>query len=89
MREKIACACGTEIGRISVKATTEEGLGFTGNMEGVAAPCGLPAGRAFSAENTTCRKKNNFQKTVIEFIAGCGTIELYLCAILESRGETA
>ena len=38
-----------------------------------------------SAENTL-RKKNNFQKTVIEFIAGCGTIELYLCAILESRG---
>ena len=41
-----------------------------------------------SAENTL-RKNSNFQKTVIEFIAGCGTIELYLCAILESRGETA
>ena len=34
---ELAEALGTEPGRISVKATTEEGLGFTGSGEGIAA----------------------------------------------------
>lgn len=37
MRSRIAGAVGTEIGRISVKATTEEHLGFTGEELGIAA----------------------------------------------------
>ena len=37
MRARIADALGTEVGRISVKATTEEGLGFTGRREGISA----------------------------------------------------
>lgn len=35
MRQNIADALGTEVSRISVKATTEEGLGFTGSGEGI------------------------------------------------------
>lgn len=37
MRENIAKALGTDIENISVKATTEEKLGFTGSKEGIAA----------------------------------------------------
>lgn len=37
MRSNIAFALNTDVGRINVKATTEEKLGFTGRCEGAAA----------------------------------------------------
>ena len=37
MRINIAKVLNTDIDNINVKATTEEGLGFTGNKEGISA----------------------------------------------------
>lgn len=37
MRERLAQACEIDVSAVNVKATTEEGLGFTGAMEGIAA----------------------------------------------------
>ncbi len=37
MRQKIANLAGTEVSQINIKATTTEGLGFTGRGEGIGA----------------------------------------------------
>lgn len=39
MRERIAEACGVSAEQVSVKATTEEKLGFTGDGSGISAHC--------------------------------------------------
>jgi len=39
MCKNIADACGIQTSQVNVKATTEEGLGFTGSKQGIAAHC--------------------------------------------------
>ena len=60
MRENIAKTLGLELDQINIKATTEEGLGFTGKGEGV------------SSQAICCiEKMTNFSYDVTEQGTGC------------------
>lgn len=58
MRENIAEALGIETEQINVKATTEEGMGFTGSGEGISAQaiCMLTSPRELYSEDVSERK---------------------------------
>lgn len=61
MRGNIADTLGIDISQVNIKATTEEGLGFTGNGEGISAQaiCMLTSPREFATMDVASQTVGN------------------------------
>ena len=76
MNENIAKALGIELNRINVKATTEEGLGFTGSGEGISsqAICMLSSAEDMLANSFVAAsfdEENGLQQAACQTCQGC------------------
>ncbi len=73
MRQNIADALGIELSQVNVKATTEEGLGFTGSGEGISsqAICLLTSPVNLSREDVTARGCEGTMARGCEGCEGC------------------
>ena len=73
MRQNIADALGIELSQVNVKATTEEGLGFTGSGEGISsqAICLLTSPVNLSSEDVTERGCEGTMARGCEGCEGC------------------
>ena len=69
MRKNIAGRLGITLSQVNVKATTEEGLGFTGNKEGISAQaiCMLNSPRELYAQDVELLEKSR----TVSGCAGC------------------
>ncbi len=72
MRENIAKALGIEVSQVNVKATTEEGLGFTGTGEGISsqAICMLTSPFNLTARDVSAQEGEE------RSCAGCGGCQM-------------
>ena len=77
MRENIAKALQIDISQINVKATTEEGLGFTGHKEGISAQavCMLNSPREMYSEIISCYEESKMPARKCNGCGGCPKAE--------------
>ena len=73
MRQNIADALGIELSQVNVKATTEEGLGFTGSGEGISsqAICLLTSPINLSSDDVMARGCEGMTARGCEGCGGC------------------